>query len=264
MLATDDLVGRVIQTVADRGQLDNTIFVFSGDNGMEFGEHRINGKDSPYATEIPFYLWWPGTLGNTPTTVGQQVQNIDLAPTLCEIAGCTLGPYPNGQAAPDGISFYETLRSGYPTGRTAVLDEHPSAVGAPIWYALRTSADSPWAATGCAAADVAACRWQYTEYPKSGEVELYDVSGGPCWTWVLGQAGDPCEMSNLLVPKPAGKANGWTSPTMNLTSVAATGATFDPTTIVGVVGELHAMLAALEAEGAPVIKPPVSHTRTRR
>ena len=54
---------------------------------------------------MPFFVSWPAALGTPPRTVSERVENIDLAPTLCELAGCTLGPYPNGQLPPDGNSF---------------------------------------------------------------------------------------------------------------------------------------------------------------
>ena len=83
---------------SETGRLDNTLFVYSGDNGMNMGEHRLVNKSAPYVTQIPFLASWPARLGTTPRAVTERVQNIDFAPTICELAGCTLGPFPNGQA----------------------------------------------------------------------------------------------------------------------------------------------------------------------
>jgi N-acetylglucosamine-6-sulfatase len=174
LLAVDDLVGRVRNALGPR--LANTIFVFSGDNGMNLGEHGLNGKEAPYVTEIPFLLRWPAVSART---VSARLHNIDFAPTICEIAGCTLGPYPNGQAHPDGLSFAPVLSGGAPPARDAVLTDLPYAVGVgvPAWYSVSTA------------------DWHYTEY-ASGEKELYDIRNGPCWAWVPTMGGDPCELKN--------------------------------------------------------------------
>jgi N-acetylglucosamine-6-sulfatase len=200
LLAVDDLVGSVRDALSRTGRLGNTLFVYMGDNGMNAGEHRLLNKAAPYQTQIPFLVSWPDQLGTTPRTISERVQNIDLAPTLCVFAGCTLGPYPNGQANPDGISFADLLlgqASSLP--RDAVLDEFPKkGFGAPIWYAVTTTAQSPLAFQGCASAASGLCKWHYIEYPATGEKELYDLSNGPCWTWTVGAPGDPCELDNAI------------------------------------------------------------------
>jgi hypothetical protein len=53
----------------------------------------------------------------------------------------------------------------------------------------------PWQG-GRTTEEAAIGRWVYTEY-ASGEKELYDLSGGPCWTWQEGEPGDPCQLTNL-------------------------------------------------------------------
>jgi arylsulfatase A-like enzyme len=203
LLATDDLVATVRQALADTGRLDNTVFVFMGDNGMNMGEHRLGNKQAPYETEIPFYVSWPAQLGTAPRTIHTRVQNIDIAPTLCELGGCSLGPFPNGQATCDGISFARVLLGQTTTlGRDAVIDEMPDVKDQglqnppPPWYAVTTTAESPLASQVCAGAASGACRWHYIEY-DTGEKEMYDVSNGPCYAWT-GGPGDPCELNNIL------------------------------------------------------------------
>ena len=200
LLAEDDLVGDVRDALQRAGRLDNTLFVYSGDNGMNMGEHRLVNKSAPYATQIPFLASWPARLGTTPRAVTERVQNIDFAPTICELAGCALGPFPNGQATPDGISFLQILlgnETNLPRG--AVLDEHPKGYQTvPPWHAITTTWSSPLAFQGCALAASGGCRWHYIQYPTTGERELYDLSNGPCWTWTLGSLGDPCELDNRV------------------------------------------------------------------
>jgi N-acetylglucosamine-6-sulfatase len=199
LLAVDDLVGRVRDELVATGRYENTLFIYTSDNGVLSGEHRLTGKSAPYQTQIPFLVSWPALLGITPRLITERLQNIDIAPTICELVGCTLGPYPNGQTKPDGISFAGLLLGNAGSlSRDAVLDELPvDNDGVPAWYAVTTTGQSPLASEGCAAAAVRGCKWHYVEYPSTGENELYDVSNGPCWVWSEGQPGDPCELENL-------------------------------------------------------------------
>jgi arylsulfatase A-like enzyme len=185
LLAVDELVSKVKAELSAQGRLQNTVFVYMGDNGMNAGEHRLQGKNAPYVTAIPFYVSWPARYGSSPRTISERVQNYDLAPTLCAIAGCTLGPYPTGQAKPDGVSFLALMDGTVSTlRRDAVLDELPHTTnGVPLWNAVSTTTFSSMGL------------WHYVEYPATGEKELYDVSNGPCWRWT-GGAGDPCELRN--------------------------------------------------------------------
>lgn len=48
LLAVDDMVGRLADTLRDNGEFDNTVFVFTSDNGNSFGAHRLTGKQVPY------------------------------------------------------------------------------------------------------------------------------------------------------------------------------------------------------------------------
>ena len=66
----------------------------------------------------------------------------------------------------------------------------------PAWYAVVTTAASKLASVGCRDANRDECRWHYVEY-ATGERELYDISGGPCWRWHSHDSGDPCELTNL-------------------------------------------------------------------
>jgi N-acetylglucosamine-6-sulfatase len=197
--SVDDLVKTVRDALAARGRLDNTLFIYTSDNGMNEGEHRLGGKGAPYQTQIPFLISWPARLGTSPRTISERLENIDLAPTLCELAGCTMGPYPNGQVRPDGVSFAALLfNSSASIERPFVLEDMPAGgSGAPPWFAVASTRFSSLASTGCDAASSHGCRWHYVEYPKTGEKELYDVSHGPCWAWSVGRPGDPCELQNL-------------------------------------------------------------------
>jgi arylsulfatase A-like enzyme len=198
LLSVDQMVGRVVRKLRDLGRLDNTLFILTSDNGMTFGSQRILfDKKSPYASRVPFHVRWPRILGLDPPDVAERIQNIDLAPTLCDIAGCRLGPYPTGQAKPDGRSFLRLMTGQRSTiDRRAVLTSYQDAERRmPSYWSVTTTAASPLAREACAQRRSGGCRWMYTEY-ETGETELYDLSDGPCHTWAKRQKGDPCMLSN--------------------------------------------------------------------
>ena len=120
LAAVDELVASVIQTLDNEGLLSNTYVVFTSDNGLHMGQHRVlSGKGMPYEADIrmPLLIRGPGV----PTDV---VRNdltaiIDLAPTFADIAGAEL-------AVPsDGRSLLPLLHDTEPQPwRTAILLEH--------------------------------------------------------------------------------------------------------------------------------------------
>ncbi len=199
LLSVDEAVGAVEAELARKGRLNDTVMVLTSDNGMDWGSHRNPNKSSPSASQIPFFVSWPRGVGMQRRTIGERIHNIDLAPTLCELAGCRLGPYPNGQSTPDGKSFLKLLLGeGASMGRDALITDLPAGSGGiPPWYAVTTTKESPLASIGCAAAATGGCRWHYVEYENDArERELYDVSNGPCWTWKVGDRGDPCRLES--------------------------------------------------------------------
>jgi arylsulfatase A-like enzyme len=88
LLAVDDLVQRVIDKLKSAGVLNNTVVVFTSDNGYFHGQHRIpTEKRKVYdeASKVPLLARGPGfTAGKK---VGTIVSNVDLAPTIVALAG---------------------------------------------------------------------------------------------------------------------------------------------------------------------------------
>lgn len=197
--SVDQLVGKVVRELQRQGRLENTVLIFTSDNGMAYGAHRIlHDKKAPYTTQIPFFVRWPQVLGTEPRRVDARIQNIDLAPTLCDIAGCQLGPYPTGQRRPDGISFLDVLTGDEEQlARTAVLSSYQDpGHRVPTYWAATSTAASPLAQRRCALREEAGCRWLYAQY-VTGERELYDISNAPCHAWKRSMSGDPCMLRNL-------------------------------------------------------------------
>ncbi|MGH2974917.1 MAG: sulfatase family protein, partial [Solirubrobacterales bacterium] len=86
--AIDDGVKQLIDTLGSQHRLRNTYVIFTSDNGFFFGEHRlIGGKFLAYepSTHLPFLIRGPHIRAGTETN--ELVGNIDIAPTILELAG---------------------------------------------------------------------------------------------------------------------------------------------------------------------------------
>jgi arylsulfatase A-like enzyme len=114
--SVDDMVDRVLRHLQTRGELDNTLVLYTSDNGYMWAEHRIlDLKFVPYteSVQVPFFARWPGHLA--PGTADDRfVANIDIKPTVLAAAGIPPDPaYPV-----DGRSFLS------PGGRNRMLTEY--------------------------------------------------------------------------------------------------------------------------------------------
>ena len=84
----DENVGRVLKYLDDEGLAENTIVIYSSDQGFYLGEHGWYDKRWMFEESLamPFLVRWPGVI---PAGVESQtlIQNIDYAPTFLELAG---------------------------------------------------------------------------------------------------------------------------------------------------------------------------------
>jgi arylsulfatase A-like enzyme len=198
LLSVDDALGRAVAALKARGELKNTVIIWIGDNGVHFGEHRVRAKARPWVTEVPLMVSWIGGMGTTPREVPWLAASTDIPATLCALAGCVMGPYPGGRKGPNGLDL--NLRGGPDEpDRDAFLVEMRDSKGEgnslPTWHEVFTTSKSPLARSGCAAAAQGGCLWRLIEW-ADGFRELYDASGGPCWSWKPGDPGDPCLMES--------------------------------------------------------------------
>ena len=107
LLALDESVGRILDQLEKSGLSKNTIVVYMGDNGFSFGEHGLIDKRHAYeeSMRVPMLAWAPGFI-KPGTKVPQMVLNVDIAPTLLDLAGTAV------TKPMDGRSFLPLLRSG--------------------------------------------------------------------------------------------------------------------------------------------------------
>ena len=155
LYATDLEIGRVFQRLEDLGIADNTIIVYWGDNGYFFGEHRLMDKRFPYeeAMRVPCIIKDPRNRHTAGQTAEQMVLNIDLAPTILEMAGLTIPNHIQGK------SMMPYLRDTNQFGRDAWLYEY--------------FAEFPYRVSGLEA--IRTKRYKYIEFQGRRGRELYDL-----------------------------------------------------------------------------------------
>lgn len=166
ILSVDDSVGRLVATLKAMGQLDNTVFVFMGDNGLLEGEHGMVDKRTAHepSIRVPMVIRYPELTPNGPQRVEAQVLTVDVAPTIldvCEapplekIHGRSVRPLVTGESDEwrKGWLYYYNYEKQFPY--------------TPNVRALRTD------------------RWKYIRYPHGDGspdrhmAELYDINNDP-------------------------------------------------------------------------------------
>ncbi len=86
--SVDDSTGRIHRALQETGQLDNTLLIFAGDNGMFLGEHGMTDKRTMHepSIRVPLLARYPKLI-RPGTVIEQMVLNVDLAPSVLEICG---------------------------------------------------------------------------------------------------------------------------------------------------------------------------------
>jgi N-acetylglucosamine-6-sulfatase len=92
ILSVDDSVGRMYQFLEQTGELDNTLIVFTSDNGLLNGEHGMIDKRTAHepSIRVPLVVRYPGlTSPDQPRVVPQMSLTVDFAPSILDICGAT-------------------------------------------------------------------------------------------------------------------------------------------------------------------------------
>jgi N-acetylglucosamine-6-sulfatase len=149
LLSVDEGVKDVVDALEANGELDNTLLMFTSDNGFFHGEHRlVERKKHVYeeSIRVPLAIRGPGIPQGV--NVSDLTINADLAPTIVEVANADPG------LVMDGRSLIPVAQQpGIERGRELLIEE-------PSFKAIRTE------------------RYVYAEH-DSGEQELYDLSEDP-------------------------------------------------------------------------------------
>lgn len=133
--AVDENVGRVLQALDDLGLAENTVLIYASDNGFYLGEHGLGDKRSAYeeSMRIPLLLRYP-KLGLRGKVIDSLVLNLDLAPTLLDLAGVAIPKDMQGR------SWKPLLQGNSANWRTSFFYEYflEANLGPPTILAVRT------------------------------------------------------------------------------------------------------------------------------
>jgi arylsulfatase A-like enzyme len=178
LLAIEDGVGEILKALKETGQLDNTVIVFTSDNGYFYGEHGLSVERRLAYEEsirLPLLIRYPKVI-KAGTVRDELALNIDLAPTLLSLAGVGVPDKVHGR------SLLPLLKGERSAWRDSFLIELYSDKVFPRisqmgYKAVRTE------------------RWKYIHYLElEGMDELYDLKS------------DPYEMKNVIKEPGAKKA----------------------------------------------------------
>ena len=160
LAAVDDSVGRLLDILDKLRLTDNTIVIFASDNGVFHGEHGRGDKRIAYeeSIRIPLLIRLPGSQ-NRGEVISEMVLNIDVAPTILELAGVNVPPSMQGR------SLLPLLDGESTQWRTSFLYEYFKEnwlPGIPTMTGVRTT------------------RWKYIHFPEIDDIdELYDLVQDP-------------------------------------------------------------------------------------
>ena len=149
----DLAIGRILDVLRKRGELEDTLIVFTSDHGDLCGDHGGTLKAPHFFDEVmhvPCLLHWPAGLGTERRDLHGLIEMTDVLPTMLNLCGIA------GHERMRGISMADELRHDRdPAGREDVF-----AYGEP-GYAMLRSKD-----------------WKYIRYSANEEV-LFDLRGDP-------------------------------------------------------------------------------------
>jgi N-acetylglucosamine-6-sulfatase len=150
LLSVDDEVKRIFGLVRKYGDKRKTFFIFTSDNGLELGAHRIEFKNFLYeeGERVPLIIRGPGFPSGA--TRDQLVANIDLAPTITSLTGT-----PPARVM-DGIPLLPLAKNPAEGANRDILFESPD-IGA---YGIRRGP------------------WKYNLW-NNGDEELYNLDDDP-------------------------------------------------------------------------------------
>jgi arylsulfatase A-like enzyme len=163
--SVDDSVGRVYEFLKSKNLLDNTIFIYSSDNGFLLGEHGMIDKRTMHEASIrvPLTVRYPKMI-KAGTVIANDVLSLDMAPSILEMTGTA--PLENIQ----GISWAPLMSNANAPWRKAFLYEYNYEVQFPYTPNVR---------------GIRSGNYKYVQYPHGDggelrhEEELYDMAADP-------------------------------------------------------------------------------------
>ncbi len=143
-------LGRIFECLRELGELDNTVIIFAGDNGLSLGEHGLMGKQNLYefgGMHVPLVIAGPGIARGKSDAF---VYLYDLFPTICELAGVVV------PAAAEGVSLVPLL-----PGEVSQVRHYAFTAYKNVQRAVRDN------------------RWKAIRYPQINKTQLFDLQTDP-------------------------------------------------------------------------------------
>ncbi|BFM14058.1 sulfatase [Maricurvus nonylphenolicus] len=167
-VAMDQQIGRVMDKLDELGLAENTILIYAADNGYMWGEHRLIDKRWSYeeSIRVPFVVRYPKGVDAPGRRSKEMILNLDLAPTLLQLAGIAVPNHMQGKSLAPLLqqqSFEGSLREFWVY---TYFKDFPYPV--PAQTALRTN------------------RYKLIDYERGKRDELFDLRS------------DPAEKRNLI------------------------------------------------------------------
>ncbi|MDP5132512.1 MAG: sulfatase-like hydrolase/transferase [Paraglaciecola sp.] len=165
--AVDKGVGMILKMLEETGQADNTIVIYTGDNGYNINERQLAGKWFGWEEDlrVPLIIYDPRNKSSQGKVKQQMALNIDIAPTILNLANVNI------PASYQGLSLNPLMTVQDPLEwRKEFFFEHmyqPKRVSIPPMVGIRTT------------------EWKYVEFYKNDFKQLYDLKA------------DPAEQTNL-------------------------------------------------------------------
>ena len=177
--AVDDGVGKIVATLDKLGIRDNTVIIFTSDNGG-YGPATdmdpLKGYKGTYfegGIRVPFFVTWPGVVEPNQSS-DEPITGVDLYPTLCEIGGATL---PKDQVS-DGVSlvplFKGEVENFNQDGQPRALFWHFPAYLQSYPSVHDEQPDPLFRARPCSI--IRKGKWKLIQYFESGDLELYNLN----------------------------------------------------------------------------------------
>jgi len=182
----DTHLGTILAALAESGQYDDTIIVYTSDHGDMMGSHQLLAKCVMFeeATRVPLLIKLPGQ--SQGRRVGGVTSQVDLVPTLLDLMGQEIPPELQGKSLRDAAEGQRTLAdeeifiewNGLNNGFGDVLGQ--ASVPAPM-RDLASEAEAIEAIGDPVRTIVCADGWKLNVSPR-GEHELYDLNSDPAET----------------------------------------------------------------------------------
>lgn len=162
----DEQIGRIIQTLKEIGEYDNTIIIFSSDQGIAIGSHGLMGKQNLYehSMGVPLIFCGPGISKGKSSDAFAYL--FDVYPTVCDLVGT------NVPAGLEGKSLAPIIQGQTPAVRDTIFLAYKD-----LQRAVRRG------------------RWKLLCYPQVNKTQLFDLQQDPHETKNL--ADDPSQAKRI-------------------------------------------------------------------